>query len=271
MRRLSVLAMAALTVALSTSAAWGSNQDEANRIAQALGEKFPQYNIEVAYQDGSVRLRGEIGSQQDRETILNYVQSIPKVSNVSEMFVIAPSSQAAPIATMVAPSMNNSIMPVSALQSDQVAFNMDSPAPADNSLPAPPSIIENSVSDGSNPMGTIIADDGNYTADYAPANGSYAPPQGQTMTPGQSAQPNMPNYAWPSTANYPNYAQVSYPKQYAAGAFPYVGPFYPYPQVPLGWRKVTMEWHDGYWWLDFNDGSASGPFSPLFRQPNKYR
>jgi len=32
-----------------------------------------------------------------------------------------------------------------------------------------------------------------------------------------------------------------------------------------------MEWHDGYWWLDFNDGSQKGPFSPLFRQPSSYR
>ena len=28
---------------------------------------------------------------------------------------------------------------------------------------------------------------------------------------------------------------------------PYIGPFYPYPQVPLGWRKVQLEWDDsGY-------------------------
>ncbi|MGI9517173.1 MAG: hypothetical protein ACR2NP_09015 [Pirellulaceae bacterium] len=28
-------------------------------------------------------------------------------------------------------------------------------------------------------------------------------------------------------------------------------PFYPYPQVPLGWRKATLEWDDGWWYLDF--------------------
>jgi hypothetical protein len=66
-------------------------------------------------------------------------------------------------------------------------------------------------------------------------------------------QPNMPCYAWPSYAAHPNYAGVTYPNQYSASAWPYIGPFYPYPQVPLGWRKVTMEWKDGWWWLDFND------------------
>ena len=50
----------------------------------------------------------------------------------------------------------------------------------------------------------------------------------------------MPGYAWPSYAAYPNYAAVTYPKQYSPTAWPYIGPFYPYPQVPLGWRKVTL-------------------------------
>ena len=64
-------------------------------------------------------------------------------------------------------------------------------------------------------------------------------------------QPNMPSYAWPSYAAHPNYAAVSYPKQYSPSAWPYIGPFYPYPQVPLGWRKVALEWDDGLWYLDF--------------------
>ncbi len=63
----------------------------------------------------------------------------------------------------------------------------------------------------------------------------------------------MPGYAWPSYAAYPNYAAVTYPKQYSPTAWPYIGPFYPYPQVPLGWRKVSLEWDDGWWWLDFKD------------------
>jgi hypothetical protein len=66
-------------------------------------------------------------------------------------------------------------------------------------------------------------------------------------------QPYMPNYAWPSYAAYPNYAALTYPKQYSPTAWPYIGPFYPYPQVPLGWRKVTLEWDDGWWMLDFKD------------------
>jgi hypothetical protein len=83
--------------------------------------------------------------------------------------------------------------------------------------------------------------------------------------PARYDQPNLPNYAWPSYAAYPNYAALTYPKQYSPTAWPYIGPFYPYPQVPLGWRKVTLEWHDGWWALDFDDGTAKGPFSGLYR------
>lgn len=99
-----------------------------------------------------------------------------------------------------------------------------------------------------------------------PAPAGYAP---QGMMPGQPPiqayqggpaqvghqvynQPNVPDYAWPSYAQYDNYAAVTYPSQYDASAFPYIGPYYPYPQVPLGWRSSTLEWDDGSWNLTFD-------------------
>lgn len=65
-------------------------------------------------------------------------------------------------------------------------------------------------------------------------------------------QPNMPSYAWPSYAQYDNYAAVQYPSQYDASAWPYIGPYYPYPQVPMEWRKSTLAWEDGSWNLQFD-------------------
>ena len=91
----------------------------------------------------------------------------------------------------------------------------------------------------------------------APATGGAMAPVPMQGGPGYGGgtprydQPNLPNYAWPSYAAHPNYAAVTYPKQYSASAWPYIGPFYPYPQVPLGWRKVALEWDDGLWYLDF--------------------
>ncbi len=81
----------------------------------------------------------------------------------------------------------------------------------------------------------------------------YTAAAGGGVAPARYDQPRMPNYAWPSYAPYPNYAAVTYPKQYSPTAWPYIGPFYPYPQVPLGWRKVTLEWDNGWWMLDFKD------------------
>jgi len=81
---------------------------------------------------------------------------------------------------------------------------------------------------------------------------AYVPtPSG--VSPARFDQPHMPGYAWPSYASYPNYAALTYPQQYSPTAWPFIGPFYPYPQVPLGWRKVTLEWDDGWWQLDFKD------------------
>lgn len=93
----------------------------------------------------------------------------------------------------------------------------------------------------------------------------HVAPLGQGPMQARYDQPHLPNRAWPSYAAYPNYAAVSYPKHYQPGCWPYIGPFYPYPQVPLSWRKVTLEWHDGCWQLDFDDGTTKGPFSGLFR------
>ena len=82
------------------------------------------------------------------------------------------------------------------------------------------------------------------------------PPAYHAAGPGRASQvrydnPQMPRYAWPSYAAHPNYAALTYPKQHSPSAWPYIGPFYPYPQVPLGWRKVTMEWNKGWWTVDF--------------------
>ncbi|MCS7270053.1 MAG: BON domain-containing protein [Gemmataceae bacterium] len=92
-----------------------------------------------------------------------------------------------------------------------------------------------------------------------------AAPQGATTPliepaplgmPGQLAPelqaPPLPPYAWPTYAPYPNFSRVAYPTAYPYNAFPFIGPFYPFPKVPLGWRKVTLEWEDGYWFYGRN-------------------
>jgi hypothetical protein len=98
----------------------------------------------------------------------------------------------------------------------------------------------------------------NYAAMGPGGGGGGMNPMPAGYTPGGTQavsydQGQMPGYAWPSYAASPNYAALTYPRQYSPSAWPYIGPFYPYPQVPLGWRKVSLEWDDGWWFLDFND------------------
>ncbi len=72
-----------------------------------------------------------------------------------------------------------------------------------------------------------------------------------TGQPSQYRRPFRPPFAWPFKAPYPNYSAVQYPRILHGCEFPYIGPFYPFPEPPLGWRKVTLTWHDGFWLLKF--------------------
>ncbi len=64
--------------------------------------------------------------------------------------------------------------------------------------------------------------------------------------------PPMPPYAWPTVAPYNNYSRVAYPQAYNYEQFPFIGPMYPFPRVPLGWRSVSLTWEDGHWWFHRN-------------------
>ena len=99
-----------------------------------------------------------------------------------------------------------------------------------------------------------------------PIAAPFGPPPGAAFNPivepvplgipGQAAPdmvpPNMPPYAWPTYAPYNNVSRVGYPQAYPYNAFPFIGPYYPFPKVPLGWRKVTLEWDDGHWYMGRN-------------------
>lgn len=60
--------------------------------------------------------------------------------------------------------------------------------------------------------------------------------------------PKMPPYAWPTYAPYNNLSRVAYPEAYPYNAWPFIGPMYPFPKIPPGWRSVKLEWQDGHWW-----------------------
>lgn len=87
------------------------------------------------------------------------------------------------------------------------------------------------------PPGVVVGDPAVEPLPLGPAGGAMGGP------------PPLPNHAWPTYAPYPNMSRVAYPSAYPYNAFPYIGPFYPFPKVPLGWRSATLSWEDGHWWL----------------------
>jgi hypothetical protein len=85
-----------------------------------------------------------------------------------------------------------------------------------------------------------------------PGAGAYGEPVPEYQAPQPGPYdlnpPKLPPYAWPTYAPYNNYSRVAYPLAYPYDAFPFIGPCYPFPKVPLGWRSVKLEWEDGHWW-----------------------
>jgi hypothetical protein len=102
------------------------------------------------------------------------------------------------------------------------------------------------------PQPTPLPDGARKADPVPPANGApaeptpifQAPPSPYALNP-----PKMPPYAWPTYAPYNNFSRVAYPTAYPYNAWPFIGPVYPFPKVPLGWRAVKLEWDDGYWWF----------------------
>tara|TARA_Y100001968_G_scaffold161631_1_gene147819 strand:+ start:1766 stop:2869 length:1104 start_codon:yes stop_codon:yes gene_type:complete len=193
-----------------------------NAIAQAIGKSLTAkkdagalqaFNVNLSVSGGTVWMKGYAANEEQRGQILASAQNVNGVVQVVNDIVLqAPATiQVASAPEAVTPPLQAPVQPVSQPQQVQRVAAVQAPAAA--------------------PVQMMQSAQGMAAARYE--------------------QPNMPNYAWPTYASYPNYSQVTYPRQYSPSAWPYIGPFYPYPQVPLGWRKVTLEWDDGWWFLDF--------------------
>ena len=147
-----------------------------------------------------------------------------------------------PIQNMMSPSYTPSFQQT--MNAQTPANRVSTPIATSRQPMAPPTPVASQPL----PFARAAATGCDYGACGTGGGGYYGSDAGIT-----SDSASLPGYAWPAYAAHPNYGAVSYPKQYSASAWPYIGPFYPYPQVPLGWRKVSLEWDDGWWFLDFSD------------------
>lgn len=243
------------------------------------------FRMDVQAEDGLVWLSGNVADVAQQKVVLETVRRVPGVKQVvNDLKVKSSPTPAAAEGTGVAQTsgqMPTQATPISTPSPSLAGPPVAQPATGAPSIPgytaipvhvgpapgafAPPGVA------APMPQGVRLA---NRPLAFAPANGATTMPVSQVqgeapaaeqgvpmpahmagpnvgIAPARYDHPNMPGYAWPSYASYPNYAAVTYPKQYSPAAWPYIGPFYPYPQVPLGWRKVTLKWDDGWWNLDF--------------------
>ncbi len=227
------------------TAAPAAPQISDDQIAQQIFQRLQQYKqsgqlhgfrLDLKVEEGSVVLEGRVSQPEQKQLALEVARRVPGVYQVVDMIHV---------------DMPNGAQVLQASTSDTSARRRSigsgelQPTPAPAPLQPTPAV----------PLAVAPH------AAYANQQGAVGLPQAMPIPAHYGSMtgiaqvrydhPQLPNYAWPSYAAYPNYAAVTYPRQYSPTAWPYMGPFYPYPQVPLGWRKVTLEWDDGWWQLDF--------------------
>lgn len=192
----------------------------ARQIEETLkGVGLVGYEIEIRFNAGTATLIGDVATMQQRQAAGSSVSQVPGVKVVNnQLRVGGPVSQTA---------FNRQSAPVAGGQQQFAQPQQQSQQYAPQMMPA-----------GYSQPGMAM------DPSMMPSPVGYAPTSFNN--------PQLPGHAWPAYAQYPNSAAVTYPTQYSASAFPYIGPFYPYPQVPMGWREASLEWDDGYWQLNFN-------------------
>ncbi len=250
--------LAALTgSALAQGPTPNANQVTADSVAGSLrsSRDLAGYRIEIQARDGVVTLTGELGNPAQKAEALARTQYVAGVRSVVDQLQV---------------SNDRSIRTVQ-YQPNPVQYQ---PNPAQ--YQPNPALAFRPGHGGNGPSsGDVIYGGGTGGPTYGgpvtsgPVNGGISNdggpmPEGPAGMAGatQASQPGNPNYAWPSYAPYPNFSAVGYPTAYPWQAWPNIGPFYPYPEVPLDWRAVTLRWDDGIWWLDFKKHYTRPFFTP---------
>ncbi len=248
MRRIFLTLAIASVAAAPAVALAGDREDQAaaQQIATILRDsgEMKDYSVGVKYSEGTVWLSGRVANNQQMQAALGVISDIEGIQQIVNNLTVSAGRSKPARPPAAKPTMR------------RVSAEMSVP-PANEEVYEPS--MADSTAAGVNRQDGQVAPAG-YRHLARKAARHACPPTmyaggGPGANPPAYDQPHMPNYAWPSYAAYPNYAALTYPQQYSPTAWPFIGPFYPYPQVPLGWRKVALEWDDGWWFLDFYDRS----------------
>jgi hypothetical protein len=227
------LVVAMASVASAQEVPVNQNQMTANAVAGTLrsSRNLAGYRIEIEAREGLVTLRGALESPAQKAEAISRTRYIAGVRGVVDQLRVT----------------------------NDVAVNTVRYQPRGGVTYGPGGgYVSGPMSGGGNVGGGSAPVTSGAVYDGSPV------PEGPAGMPGaaQASQPGYPNYAWPSYAPYPNFSAVGYPTAYPWQAWPNIGPIYPYPEVPLDWRAVTLRWDDGIWWLDFKKHYTRPFFTP---------
>ena len=221
-----LLSLVATVASAQAPAPATQNQATANAVASALksSRTLSSYRIEIEARDGVVTLIGSVPNATQKREALALVNKVAGVTGVVDQIRV-PDARVRPAQYQMAMGGHGGL------------FHR-----------------------GGGGGGT--AEDGGTVVSQPAPDGSPIPEGPAGMGGSSGASPNMPGYAWPSYAPTGNFSAVGYPTAYPWQAWPNIGPFYPYPEVPQDWRAVTLRWDDGIWWLDFKKNYTRPFFTP---------
>lgn len=205
----------------------GSNQATANAVASALkaSPALSSYRIEIETNRGLVTLTGAVANVAQKRDAVALVGKVRGVTGVVDQIMVK-DARVRPVQYQVAMGGHGHHGNAGMIESAPMEGGAITSAP------------------------TMMPPDGSPL------------PEGPAGPGAAGANLNPPNYAWPSYAPTGNFSAVGYPTAYPWQAWPNIGPFYPYPEVPQDWRAVTLRWDDGIWWLDFKKNYTRPFFTP---------
>ena len=196
---------------LAPSPGVSANQLLADTIAANLRQNplLHHYTVDVTVTSGVVELTGQVSDQAQRVAVLRIVQTTPGVVQIRDRLVAQDAASVTRTNAVAQPNLQEP----APLPGKGIA-NVPPPTPAGAAPQEPTPLFR------------------------APPGASYA-----ALNP-----PPLPPYAWPTVAPYNNYSRVAYPTLYPYQAWPYIGPMYPFPKIPLGWRSIKLTYYHGCWW-----------------------
>ncbi|MBY0586442.1 BON domain-containing protein [bacterium] len=206
--------MWALAASAVTSLGSSANADDNQSLADAVASRVQSL--------GQVR-----GYQIDIETQAGVVTLSGTVASASQREALIDNIRTAPGVLAVR---------------DKIAVRDASAQPASELRPVSVNVAESApamiATEGNRQVGPVTEPE--PVVDY---QGGVAP---------FSDAPTIPPYAWPAYTPYNNFASLAHQTQYPSGAWPFIGPPHPYPMIPSGWRRVSLSWKKGYWWMRFH-------------------